>query len=167
MFKRSESTDDNSKATATEPAELSDDSLRELDNFSSLFDEHGGSELGEDDKCRYQHARDEGKSVDNENADAVINYELQICVDEDSLCLLDGVSTLFDERRGSEFGDFSDAEERSVGLLVENEAEDKQVPTGRSTADKSHWETAVKSLKIAAGVAGVGLALYAAYKYFR
>ena len=72
------------------------------------------------------------------------------------------MSTLFDERRGSESGDFSDAEERSVDMLVEN----KQVPTGRSTADKSHWETAVKSLKIAVGVAGVGLALYADYKYF-
>ena len=42
----------------------------------------------------------------------------------------------------------------------------KQGPTDRSTADKSLWETAVKSLKIAVGVAGVGLALYAAYKYF-
>ena len=53
-----------------------------------------------------------------------------------------------------------------MGLLVENEA-DKQGPTGRSTAGKSHWETAVKSFKIVAGVAGVGLALYAAYIYFR
>ena len=71
--------------------------------------------------------------MDNEDADVVINYDLQSCVDEDPLCLLDGVSTLTDERRGSESGDFSDAEERSVGLLVENEAEDKQGPTGRST----------------------------------
>ena len=77
------------------------------------------------------------------------------------------MSTLFDERRGSESGDFSDAEERSVGLLVENEAEDKQGPTGRSTEGKSHWGTSVKSFKIIAGVAGVGLALYASYIYFR
>ena len=114
-----------------------------------------------------QLARDDGKSLDNEDADVVINYDQQSCLDEDALCLLDEVSILFDERKGSESGDFSDAEELSVGLLVENEAEDKQGPTGRSTAGKSHWETAVKSFKIVAGVAGVGLALYAAYKYFR
>ena len=119
--------------------------------------------MGDDD----QFARDDGKSLDNEDADVVINYDLQSCVDEDALCLLDGVSTLSDQRRGSESGDFSDAEERSLDLLVENEAEDKQVPTGRSTAGKSYWGTSVKSLKIVAGVAGVGLALYAAYKYFR
>ena len=177
----SENTDNNTEATATE-LELSDDSPCELDGFSSLFDEHGESELGDDDECCYQHASDERKSVDNEDADAVITYHLQSCVDEDLPCLLDGVSTLFDEHcahqivmrlhlkdydRESESGDFPDAEEWSVGMLVENKAEDKQVPTVRSTADKGHWETAVKSLKIAAGVAGVGLALYAAYKYFR
>ena len=177
----SESTDNNTEATATE-LELSDDSLCELDGLSSLFDEHGESELGDDDECCYQHASDERKSVDNEDADAVITYHQQSCVDEDSPCLLDGVSTLFDERcahqivmrlhlkdydRESESGDFPDAEERSVGMLVENKAENKQVPTVRSAADKGHWETAVKSLKIAAGVAGVGLAMYAAYKYFR
>ena len=158
----SESTDDNTKATTTEP-ELSDDSLCEVDGFSSHFDQHGGSQLGDDDQL----ARDDGKALDNEDADVVINYDLQSCVDEDPLCLWDGLSTLFDESRGSESGDFSDAEERSVGLLVENEAEDKQVPNGRSTAGKSHWETAVKSFRIVAGVAGVGLALYAAYKYFK
>ena len=130
---------------------------------SSHFDEHGGSQLGDDDQL----ARDDGKSLANEDADVVINYDLQSCVDEDSLCLLDGVSTLFDERTWSESSDFSDAEERSLDLLVENEAEDKQVPTGRSTAGKSHRGTSVKSFKIVAGVAGVGLALYAAYKYFR
>lgn len=90
--------------------------------------------MGDDDKCCYQHGRDDGKSVDDEDADAVINCHLQSDEDEeDSLCLLDGVTILFDERRGSESG---------------------------------HWETALKSLKIAVGVAGVGLALYAAYKYF-
>ena len=159
--------DDNTEATATEP-ELSDDSLCEVDGCSSHFDEHGGSQLGDDDKCCYQHGRDDRKSVHDEDADAFINCHLQSDVDEeDSLCLLDGLSTLFDEGGGLESGDFSDAEERSVDMLVENKGEDKQGPTGRSTADKSHWETAVKSLKIAAGVAGVGLALYAAYKYFR
>ena len=58
----SESTDDNTEATATEP-ELPDDSLCELDGSLSLFDEHGGSELGEDGMCCHQHARDKGKSV--------------------------------------------------------------------------------------------------------
>ena len=162
----SKSADDDIEPTATD-FEVSDESLCELDGFSSLFDEHGGSESGDDDERCYQHASDERKSVDNEDGDAVVNYQLQSCVDEDSLCLLDGVSSLFDEHRESESGDWPDAEERSVGLLVENRPEDKQVPTVRSTAGKGHWETAVKSLKIAAGVAGVGLALYAAYKYFR
>lgn len=69
--------------------------------------------------------------MDDEDADAVINCHLQNDVDEeDSLCLLDGVTTLFDERRGSESGDFSDAEERSVDLLLNSKAEDK---TG------THW----------------------------
>jgi len=69
--------------------------------------------------------------VDDEDPDAVINCHLQSDVDEeDSLCLLDGVTTLFDERRGSKSGDFSDAEERSVDLLLNNKAEDK---TG------THW----------------------------
>ena len=60
--------------------------------------------------------------MDDEDADAVINCHLQSDVDEeDSLCVLDGVTTLFDERRGSESGDFSDAEERSVDLLLKGE----------------------------------------------
>ncbi|XP_074639425.1 uncharacterized protein LOC141897706 [Acropora palmata] len=78
----SESTDDNTKATTTEP-ELSDDSLCEVDGFSSHFDQHGGSQLGDDDQL----ARDDGKALDNEDADVVINYDLQSCVDEDPLCL--------------------------------------------------------------------------------
>ena len=161
----SEGGDDSTEPTATEP-EFSDDSLCEVFGFSSHFDEHGGSELGEDDKCCYQAARDDEKSVDDEDADMVIDYHQSDGDEEDSLCLLDGVSTLFDEGGGSESGDFSHAEERSVDMPVENKAEDKRRPTGRSTADKSYWETAVKSLKIAAVVAGVGLALYATYKYF-
>ena len=40
---------DDAKATDTEP-ELSDDSRYELDGFSSLFHEHGGSDLSEDDE---------------------------------------------------------------------------------------------------------------------
>ena len=39
----SERGDDNTEVTATEP-ELSDDSLCEVDGFSSHFDEHGGSQ---------------------------------------------------------------------------------------------------------------------------
>ena len=42
--------DDDTKATDTEP-ELSDDSRYELDGTSSLFHEHGGSDLSEDDEC--------------------------------------------------------------------------------------------------------------------
>ena len=34
-------------------------------------------------------------------------------------------------------------------------------------ADEGNWKTVKKSLKIAAGCAGVALAMYAAYKYFR
>ena len=41
---------DEAKATDTEP-ELSDDSRYELDGISSLFHEHGGSDLSEDDEC--------------------------------------------------------------------------------------------------------------------
>ncbi|XP_067034722.1 clumping factor A-like [Acropora muricata] len=123
----SESADENTEPAATIPA-MSDDSVHEhLDGLSSLFDEQGESDLGDDD-----------------------------CMGDDSLCLLDGVSTLFEEH--NEYGDLADDEE-STG---ESTHEDKQ-----STPKADHWETAIKSLKIAAGVAGVGLALYAAYKYFR
>ena len=46
--------------------------------------------------------------MDNKEADAVIIYDqLQSCVDEDSLYLLDGVSTLFEELRESEYCDKS------------------------------------------------------------
>ena len=78
---------------------MSDDSMCELDGISSLFDEHGMFEsVGEDDECCHQHASDERKSVEHEDADAVINYDqLQSCVDEDSLCLLNGEATLFEE----------------------------------------------------------------------
>ena len=123
----SESADENTEPAATIPA-MSDDSVHELlDGLSSLFDEHGESDLGDDD-----------------------------CMGDDSLCLLDGVSKLFEEH--NEYGDLADDEE-STG---ESTHEDKQ-----STPKAGHWEMAIKSLKIAAGVAGVGLALYAAYKYFR
>ena len=102
-----------------------------LDGLSSLFDEHGESDLGDDD-----------------------------CMGDDSLCLLDGVSTLFEEH--NEYGDLADDEESTVAMLGESTHEDRQ-----STPKAGHWETAIKSFKIVAGVAGVGLALYAAYKYFR
>ena len=133
----SESADENAEPTATEPV-MSDELL---DGLSSLFGGHEESDLGDDDEMCCQRTENESKSVDNEDADAAINYDQpQSCVDEDSLCLLDGVSTLF---------------------------EDKQDPIVQSTPKAGHWETAIKSLKIVAGVAGVGLALYAAYKYFR
>ena len=82
----SESADDNTEPTATETV-MSDDSVCELlDGLSSLFDAHGESDLGDDDKLCYQRAEDEGKSVDKEDGDAAINYDqLQSCVDEDSL----------------------------------------------------------------------------------
>ena len=127
----SESADENTKPAATIPA-MSDDSVHELlVGLSSLFHEHGESDLGDDD-----------------------------CMGDDSLCLLDGVSTLFEEH--NEYGDLADDEESTVAMLGESIHEDKQ-----STPKAGHWETAIKSFKIAAGVAGVGLALYAAYKYFR
>ena len=128
----SESADENTEPAETIPA-MSDDSVHELlDGLSSLFDEHGESDLGDDD-----------------------------CMGDDSLCLLDGVSTLFKEH--NEYGDLADDEESTMATLGrESTHEDKQ-----STPKAGHWETAIKSLKIAAGVAGVGLALYAAYKYFR
>ena len=118
---------------------MSDDSVHEfLEGLSSLFDAHGESDLGNDD-----------------------------CMGDNSLCLLDGVSTLFGEHKESEYGDFPDDEESTVGKLEDSTHEDKQEPIIESTPKTGHWETAIKSLKIAAGVAGVGLALYAAYKYFR
>ena len=143
---------DSETDNTTEP-EVSDDSMCELDGISSLFDEHGMFEsvVGEDDECCYQHANDERKSVDNEDADAVINYDqLQSCVDEDSLCLLNGESTLFEEHKESEYGDFTDDEERTVGMLGERQPEDKQEPSVQSAPEAGHWETAVKSLKIVA-----------------
>ena len=126
----SESADNNTEPTATEP-ELSVDSERELlDGLSSLFNEHGESDSGDDDELCYQREEDERKSE-------------------------------------SEYGDFSDDDERTVGTLGETKRGDKQERIVQSTPKEGHWETAIKSLKIAAGVAGVGLALYAAYKYFR
>ena len=156
----SESADDNTEPTVTEPV-MSDDSVRELPNgLSSLFEEHGESDLGDDDELCYQRAEDERKSVDNEDADAAIKYDrLQSCVDEDSLCLLDGVSTLFKEHKESKYGDFPNDEESTVGILGESKPEHKQEPVVQSTPEAGHWETAIKSLKITAGVAGVGLAL--------
>ena len=126
----SESADNNTEPTATEP-ELSVASERELlDGLSSLFNEHEESDLGDDDELCYQREEDERKSE-------------------------------------SEYGDFSDDDERTVGTLGETKRGDKQERIVQSTPKEGHWETAIKSLKIAAGVAGVGLALYAAYKYFR
>ena len=126
----SESADNNTEPTATEP-ELSVDSERELlDGLSSLFNEHGESDSGDDDELCYQREEDERKSE-------------------------------------SEYGDFSDDDERTAGTLGETKRGDKQEGIVESTPKAGHWETAIKSLKIAAGVAGVGLALYAAYKYFR
>ena len=84
---------------------------------------------------------------------------------DDSLCHLDGVSTLFEEH--NEYGDLADDEESTVAMLGESNAEDKREPIVQSTPKTVHWETAIKSFKIAAGVAGVGLALYVAYKYFK
>ena len=126
----SESVDNNTEPTATEP-ELSVDSERELlDGLSSLFNEHGESDSGDDDELCYQREEDERKSE-------------------------------------SEYGDFSDDDECTVGTLGETKRGDKQEGIVENTPKTGHWETAIKSLKIAAGVAGVGLALYAAYKYFR
>ena len=71
-------------------------------------------------------------------------------MDEYSLCLLDGESTLFEEHKESEYGDFTDDEERTVGMLGERQPEDKQEPSVQSAPEAGHWETAVKSLKIVA-----------------
>ena len=121
--------------------------------------------MGDDDESCYQRAEDEGKSVDNEDGNAAINYDqLQSCVDEDSLGVLDGMSTRFEE---PEYGEFPDDEKSTVGMRGESKPEDKQESVVQSTPKAGHWETAIKSLKIAAEVAGVGLSLLAAYKYFR
>ena len=134
----SESADENTEPAATEPVMSKDSVCELLDGLSSLFGERGDSDFGDDD-----------------------------CMGDNSLCLLDGVSTLFGEHKESEYGDFPDDEESTVGKLEESTDQDKQEPIVQSTPKACHWETAIKSFKIAAGVAGVGLALYAAYKYFR
>ena len=78
------------------------------------------------------------------------------------------MSILFEKHRESEYCDFPDAEERIVGIyLGESKPKDKQEPTDQSAPGPGHWQTAMKFLGIVAGVAGVGLALYAASKYFR
>ena len=78
------------------------------------------------------------------------------------------MSRLFEKHRESEYCDFPDAEERIVGIyLGESKPKDKQEPTFQSAPGPGHWQTAMKFLGFVAGVAGVGLALYAAYKYFR
>ncbi|XP_044174304.1 clumping factor A-like isoform X2 [Acropora millepora] len=189
-------------------AELSDESLREFDGFSSLFNEQEGYDLFEDDASDRDDDQDSsgydsnsGDNIefglsDSESADGNTEptatepvmsddsvHELldglsslfdahresdlgdDDCMGDDSLFLLDGVSTLFEEHK--EYGDFPDEEESTVGILGESKAEDKKEPIVQSTQEAGHWESAIKSLKIAAGVAGVGLALYAAYKYFR
>ena len=56
-----------------------------------------------------------------------------------------------------------------MGIYIrESKPKDKK-PTVQSAPGPGHWQTcpAMKSLGIVAGVAGVSVALYAAYKYFR
>lgn len=124
---------DSETDNTTEP-EVSDDSMCEVDGISSLFDEHGMFEsVGDDDECCYQHASDERKSV-------VINYDqLQSCVDDDSLRLLDGVSILFQEHEESEYGDFTDDEERTVGILGEKD----NLKVNRNPVSKVHLRQAI------------------------
>ncbi|XP_067033489.1 uncharacterized protein [Acropora muricata] len=177
----SESADDNTEPAATELV-MSDECVCELlDGLSSLFGERGESDLSEDDQF---YSDDDQESIKDESSDEDNIIELRLdglsslfdidgesdlgdddCMGDDSLCLLDGVSTLFEEH--NEYGDFPDDEESTVGILGESNAEDKKEPIVQSTPKTCHWETAIKSFKIAAGVAGVGLALYAAYKYFK
>ena len=134
----SESADDNAEPTAAEHV-MSDNSVHELlGGRSSLFDAQGESDLGDDD-----------------------------CMGDNSLCLLDGVSTLFEEHKECGYGDFPDDVESPVGMLESTPKDKQEEPIVQNTPKTGHWETAIRSLKIAAGVAGVGLALYAAYKYFR
>ena len=79
------------------------------------------------------------------------------------------MSRLFEKHRESEYCDFPDAEERIMGICIrESKPKDKK-PTVQSAPGPGHWQTcpAMKSLGIVAGVAGVSVALYAAYKYFR
>ena len=165
----SESADDNTEPAATELV-MSDECVCELlDGLSSLFGERGESDLGDDD----QFDSDEDNIIELRldglsslfDADGESDLGNDDCMGDDSLCLLDGVSTLFEEH--NEYGDFPDDEESTVGILGERNAEDKKEPIVPSTPKTGHWETAIKSFKIAAGVAGVGLALYAAYKYFK
>ena len=205
----SESADENTEPAATEPV-MSKDSVCELvDGLSSLFGERQESDLGEDDEFDSDDDQESSKDESNDE-DSIIDLRLSDsesaddnteptatepvmsddsvcelldglsslfdehgesdlgdddCMGDDSLCLLDGVSTLFEEHK--EYGDFADDEESTVGIPGESKAEDKKEPIVQSTPKAGHWETAIKSFKIAAGVAGVGLALYAAYKYFR
>ena len=174
----SESADDNTEPAATELV-MSDECVCELlDGLSSLFGERGESDLGDqfDSDDDQESIKDESNDEDNIielrldglsslfDADGESDLGDDDCMDDDSLCLLDGVSTLFEEH--NEYGDFPDDEESTVGILGERNAEDKKEPIVPSTPKTGHWETAIKSFKIAAGVAGVGLALYAAYKYF-
>ena len=60
------------------------------------------------------------------------------------MCLLDGESTLFEEHKESEYGDFTDDEERTVGMLGERQPEDKQEPSVQSAPEAGHWETSLK-----------------------
>ena len=76
------------------------------------------------------------------------------------------MTTLFDERRGSESGDFSDAEERSVDLLLNNKAEDKTGTHWPKHSRQKPLGNGREVVKNRLGVAGVGLALYASYKFF-
>ncbi|XP_015763720.1 PREDICTED: lisH domain-containing protein C1711.05-like [Acropora digitifera] len=177
----SESADENTEPAATELV-MSDECVCEfLDGLSSLFGERGESDLGEDDQFDsdddQESSNDESNDEDNIielrldglsslfDADGESDLGDDDCMGDDSLCLLDGVSTLFEEH--NEYGDFPDDEESTVDILGESNAEDKKEPIVQSTPRTGHWETAIKSFKIAAGVAGVGLALYAAYKYFK
>ena len=98
---------DDAKATDTEP-ELSDDSRYELDGISSLFHEHGGSDLSEDDECfgdDYQESIATRGESDIENSNTELSFSdsetdntTEPEVSDDSMCELDGISSLFDEQ---------------------------------------------------------------------
>ena len=208
----SESADENTDPAATESVRSDESECQLLDGLSSLFGDRGESNLGEDDK--FDSDDDQESSKDESNDEDNINMELRLsdsesaddnaeptaaehvmsdnsvhellggrsslfdaqgesdlgdddCMGDNSLCLLDAVSTLFEEHKECEYGDFPDDVESPVGMLESTPKDKQEEPIVQNTPKTGHWETAIRSLKIAAGVAGVGLALYAAYKYFR
>ena len=94
---------------------MSDDSKCELDGISSLFDERSGCNLSADDESDGDDDRESARSESNSEND---NTESSLSDSEraddtkatatvpeladDSKCELDGISPLFDERRGSD-----------------------------------------------------------------